>query len=179
MSFDPALRFTLLHEGGYANDPDDRGGATNRGVTQRVYDSYRGDLGLLTQDVRKITDTEVTSIYRRRYWDACRCDELPFPVAAAVFDTAVNAGADDAIPFLQRALWVADDGRIGPETIAAARQRDPRLVAWAILTQRRQHHIARSRAAGQAKFLRGWLRRVDDLATLILNSGQEIPIRGG
>lgn len=124
MSFDNfpgILRWVLVHEGGYVNHPKDPGGATNKGVTQRVYDSWRRARNLSVQSVREIRDNEVEAIYRTQYWDAVRGDDLPSGVNYAVFDFAVNSGPKRAIRFLQREIGVADDGVIGNVTLGALR----------------------------------------------------------
>ena len=99
--FERAFALLAVHEGGYSNHPDDPGGATNRGVTQRTYDSYRARHGLERRDVRQITDGEVAEIYRGQYWDAIRGDDLPAGVAYCVFDAAVNSGPGRALRWLQ------------------------------------------------------------------------------
>lgn len=109
----------LQHEGGYVNHPEDPGGATNKGVIQRVYDAYRRNKGLATRSVREITDTEVFEIYDQQYWDAIKADRLPAGVDYAVFDYAVNSGTVRAIKDLQRTVGAPVDGGIGDVTIAA------------------------------------------------------------
>ena len=76
MSFDDALAFVLKREGGRVDDPKDRGGRTNRGVTQRVYDRYREQHDLPPADVWDILPAEVKAIYRAGYWDAVKGDTL-------------------------------------------------------------------------------------------------------
>lgn len=120
MSFDKALAFTLGIEGGYSNRRSDRGGPTFRGVTQRAYDSWRTRHQLATQPVDLMTDDELRALYFEDYWTPCRCEEMTPSLGAAVFDMAVNSGATNAAVALQQAVSVAQDGRIGPETLAAA-----------------------------------------------------------
>src|SRR6201986_252592 len=67
-SFTASLPFILRWEGGFVDDPDDRGGRTNKGVTQNVYHAWRADQGLPQQDVQQINDQEVAAIYYQRYW---------------------------------------------------------------------------------------------------------------
>lgn len=99
-----SLQLVLAHEGGYVNHPDDPGGATNKGVTQRVYDAYRTNKGLGKRSVRSITQAEVAEIYDRQYWDEAWCDKLPAGLDYAVFDYAVNSGVNRALKDLQRTL---------------------------------------------------------------------------
>lgn len=98
-NFERCLAVTLAWEGGYANHPDDPGGATMRGVTQGTYDEYMRALGKRRRPVRGITDAELRDIYRKNYWDACGCDALPTGLDLCVFDAAVNTGVGRARPW--------------------------------------------------------------------------------
>jgi lysozyme family protein len=119
MGFDAALRFTLGEEGGYVDDARDRGGATNRGVTQATYDAWRESQGVRAQDVRLIPESEVRELYRQRYWDAGHCETLPTRLGVAHFDWCVNRGTPGATKTLQQALGVDADGCYGSKTVAA------------------------------------------------------------
>jgi len=121
-----ALALVLVHEGGYSNNSADPGGATMRGVIQRVYDAYRQRAGLTTRSVKQLTDDELREIYRTRYWDKVDGDELPAGLDYCVFDAGVNSGVFQAIKWLQRAIndvagkTLVVDGALGPITLAAA-----------------------------------------------------------
>ncbi|MGP1274039.1 MAG: glycoside hydrolase family 108 protein [Caulobacterales bacterium] len=119
-AFETALAHVLAHEGGYVEHADDPGGATNMGITHITLAGWRGQ-AVTRADVAALTRSEVTAIYKARFWDPCRCEAMPEPVAVMVFDGAVNHGAARAARLLQQALGVAIDGRIGPVTLAAAR----------------------------------------------------------
>src|SRR6185312_5931486 len=167
MGFDEALRFTLREEGGYVDDPRDRGWATNRGVTQATYDSWRGSHGLGAQNVRLMSDGEVSDLYRERFWDAGHCGELPLSLAIAHFDWCVNHGPHGALKTLQQALGVEADGIWGAATASAAARSAPSAYPR-YDALRRQWYLRRvAGAPDQAAFLRGWLRRVDRLDTYI------------
>lgn len=103
-NFAPSLKRVLVHEGGYSNHKEDNGGATMKGVIQRVYDAYRTNLGRVRQSVRLITEDELQDIYRRQYWNAIRGDELPVGIDYVVFDGAVNSGPKQSLKWLQKAL---------------------------------------------------------------------------
>lgn len=90
-----------------------------KGVIQRVYDAYRSRKGLPKRSVKNITKPELEEIYKRQYWDACRCDDLPDGVDYVVFDGAVNSGPKQSIKWLQRAAGVNADGEIGAVTLEA------------------------------------------------------------
>jgi lysozyme family protein len=102
-NFENCLKFVLQWEGGYVDDPHDRGGATNYGVTQAVYNEYLTHRGELPRLVRHISRSEVKDIYKRKYWDVCRCGNLPLGMDLAVFDFAVNSGPARALSVLTRA----------------------------------------------------------------------------
>lgn len=124
MEFTEALQHVLKHEGGYIDHPDDPGGETNFGITVAVA-RENGYLG----DMRTIPMSVVESIYKRKYWDKVRADEMPESVRFALFDYAVNSGPGAAIRALQRVLGVADDGVIGPMTLSAAQAQSAGLGA--------------------------------------------------
>ncbi|MBA2627053.1 MAG: hypothetical protein H0U85_03505 [Gemmatimonadales bacterium] len=90
--FADALALILQFEGGYVNDPDDPGGATNKGITQKTYNLFRVHDGKPIQPVLHIEPDEVRRIYQRNYWIECGADRLPDKLALVVFDTAVNMG---------------------------------------------------------------------------------------
>lgn len=134
-NYDAALAAVLRSEGGYSNDPRDPGGATNKGVTQAVYDDYRRKLGSPSRSVKLITPAEIAGIYKNRYWDAVRGDDLPAGVDYAVFDLAVNSGVSRASRFLQDVSCVNADGNIGPVTIAATTH-NPKHIVEALMDKR-------------------------------------------
>ncbi|WP_245464369.1 MULTISPECIES: glycosyl hydrolase 108 family protein [unclassified Mesorhizobium] len=102
----------LAHEGGYSNHPNDTGGVTMKGVTQRVYDAYRKSKGQSTRSVKAIQTAELNEIYDRQYWDAVKGDLLPAGVVYVLFDGAVNSGPGRSIMWLQQALRPAYTGPI-------------------------------------------------------------------
>ena len=137
-AFDRALAFALKWEGGFSDDPDDPGGATMKGVTQRVYDAYRDGVKLPHQSVKFISEAEVLGIYHERYWKAAGCDALPEKLAIAVFDTAVNCGVKQALKFLAKTGTAA--------TFLAEREAFYKKLV--------------GQKPRMAKFLKGWLNRV-------------------
>lgn len=151
----PILGWLAESEGGYVDHPRDPGGATNRGVTQAVYDEWRG--GAVKRPVRYLTDFERDAIYRKLYWNKVRGDDLPSGVDYAVFDSAVNSGVGQSARWLQRAAGVADDGIIGPITLAAVNADDPDTLIMDIITRR----MAFLRQLSTwSTFGRGWTERV-------------------
>ena len=161
---DDALEYLLEEEGGWSNHPSDRGGATMYGVTQAVYDDYRVRLKKQTkQSVKKITKEEARQLYDVLYWRAAGCDRLPWPISYLVFDAAVNSGVSRGVRWMQSGLKIKQDGRVGPQTIAAAQKAVDEGDSQAILAvvDARVEFLARlvQRSASQVEFLLGWWRR--------------------
>lgn len=156
---DRALTTVLKWEGGYVNHPKDPGGATNMGITLKTLEGWRG-APVTPEDVKALTHDEAEAIYRARYWAACRCEALEFPVALMVFDAAVNHGPGRAARLLQEALGVTVDGAIGPVTLGAAQAKDPAALATEIAARRMVLY-------GSLKTFRtfglGWSRRLMDV----------------
>lgn len=152
MNFDEAFAQVLRHEGGFADHPADPGGETMWGVTLRTARAhgYRGDMRDFPRD-------DAMVIYRDSYWSPCRCEEMPETIRFHLFDAAVNSGPKQATKWLQRALDVADDGIIGPITIAAAALQDP-ILTICRMTGLRLDLMTSLPMWGQ--FGRGWARRV-------------------
>jgi len=157
-NFEKALALVLEHEGGYVNHPKDPGGATNKGVTQAVYHSYRKVRGRGMQSVKFITDEELRAIYKFQYWDRVHGDFLPCGLDYAVFDFAVNSGVGRASKSLQAVLGVAQDGQIGARTLAAIIK--PVAVINA-LCDRRMGFLRNLRTF--LTFGKGWTRRVQSV----------------
>lgn len=155
MNFDAAFQRVLKFEGGYVHNPADPGGATNMGITEAVARrvGYKGTMQDLPVDLAK-------RIYLEEYWRPMRADELPPAVRYALFDSAVNSGVGQATKWLQRALGVADDGALGPKTLAAANAANPESLRARIMAQRLRF-LTNLDTFGA--FGRGWTRRCCDI----------------
>jgi lysozyme family protein len=116
-----AFEQMLASEGGYVNHPSDPGGRTNLGVTQKVWEEWVGRESN-EKEMRSLTPEMVEPLYKRKFWDACKCDEMPSGIDYLVFDFAVNAGPGRSAKILQTAVGVTPDGGIGPMTLAAVNQ---------------------------------------------------------
>ena len=154
MNFNQAFDLLITHEGGFANRPfsEDPGGATMYGVTESVArkNGYGGPMKDLPLSVAK-------DIYRRLYWDACKCDQMPDAVRYPLFDAAVNSGPGQAAKWLQSAVGVKSDGAIGPMTIQAANAASPVLVAKQMLGKRLRFMTELKNWTANS---RGWARRI-------------------
>ncbi len=159
MTFDEAFDILMEHEGGYVNHPDDPGGETNWGVTKRVaeQEGYTGPMQSLPKDLAK-------DIYKRKYWNAVKADQLPEELRYSVFDAAVNSGPKRAIQWLQEVLGVGEDGLLGEMSLRQLSMKHPKDVAI-------QYNCVRldflTSLPTWKSFGKGWTRRV--LANLKLS----------
>ena len=156
-SFSQSLIHVLSYEGGYVDHPFDPGGATNMGITRQTLSNFRGTQ-VSKRDVRNLSRQEAYEIYKRMYWDPCRCDFLPLGIDFAVFDCAVNQGVRRAKQFLQRAARARVDGIIGPKTLYRVQHMN-RTDLLNEFTARRMRHYG-----GLVQLFRtfglGWSRRL-------------------
>jgi len=127
-----AFEQMLASEGGFTDDerdngnklPDGRKGSTMLGVTQFNWEQHVGHQ-VTHDDMRKLTAADVEPLYKKKYWDVVRADELPSGIDYLVFDMGVNAGPGRSIKIMQTALGVTPDGGFGPMTMAAVQAADP------------------------------------------------------
>jgi lysozyme family protein len=97
---------------------------TNLGVTKKVWEEWVGH-PVSEADMRALTPEKVAPMYKRKYWDSVKGDELPKGVDYVVFDCAVNSGPGRAAKFLQAAVGAKVDGAIGPGTLKAVESMSP------------------------------------------------------
>lgn len=148
MTFNKAFSWLISFEGGLVNDPSDPGGLTKYGVSQRSYPDL--DIAALTIDDARI-------LYRRDFWDALRCHQMPPAVALVVFDGAVNQGPHAAVLDLQSALGVETDGVIGPVTMAAVGALPPRDVLPRLVARRAMRYAVNPNLT---RYGLGWFTRL-------------------
>ena len=125
-NWDAAFNLMLKSEGGFSNDqrdsgnhlPDGREGSTMLGVTQYNWENWIGH-EVTQEQMKKLTPEDVKPFYKKKFWDVCRCDDMPSGIDYLVFDYAVNAGCGGCAKVLQRAVGVVPDGGIGAVTLAA------------------------------------------------------------
>jgi lysozyme family protein len=149
-SFDDAFRALIGSEGGYSFHPSDPGGETMWGVTARVARNYgySGAMKDLPLDTAK-------QIAKEKYWDPLRLDELDARVAFQIFDANYNGGL--VVLWMQKASGAQEDGKFGPDTLAAVKNADPmrfvlRFVAYRLRYLRNLHTWP--------TFSRGWTERM-------------------
>ena len=155
-NFPASLKLVLKSEGGFVNHPNDPGGMTNLGVTRNVWREWV-NRDVDEAEMRSLTPELVTPLYKARYWDSCKCDDLPRGVDYAVFDSAVNMGPGRAAKLLQAALGVTADGAIGRATIAAATAADPAELLEAFSLGKEAFYQS---LPTFATFGKGWMNRV-------------------
>ena len=117
----------LKSEGGYADLKGDPGGKTNLGVTQATWENWVGRLSN-EKEMRNLTPAMVEPLYKKKYWDACKCDDLPNGIDYLVFDFAVNAGVGRSAKTLQKVVDVNPDGAIGAITLSAVSKNKPKDI---------------------------------------------------
>jgi lysozyme family protein len=118
-TFTQCLSFTLLYEGGWADDPRDNGGCTMRGITLPSYQSWKHNSRLTCGDLRLISSQDVSNFYHEMMWLPSHSQVMPVGVDLMVFDAGVNMGVSRSIKLLQQGLHLTTDGQVGPATIGA------------------------------------------------------------
>lgn len=152
--FDPAVTKTLIREGGarFTDNPDDHGGATKYGISQRAYPSV---------DIPNLTEEQAKAIYKQDYWDKVSGDKVRSQaVAENIFDTAVNMGVTTATKLVQLTLEVGVDGKFGPDTVKAVNAVDEKeFLSEFTLAKVARYAAICNKDRTQSKFLLGWINR--------------------
>lgn len=158
-NFEKCLEYVLHHEGGYVAHPADPGGHTNLGCTKATWEKWIGR-PCTVDEIKALVPADVAPLYKEKYWDKVKGDDLPTGVDYCVFDTAINSGPGRAAKFLQESVGVAADGAIGPMTLAAVREADPRQIIEAYSASRLNWL---QELSTWSTFGSGWGRRVTDV----------------
>jgi len=168
MRFEDCLTRILKHEGGFVNDPLDSGGRTNLGVTQKVWEEWLGH-PVTEADMKALTPQKIAPMYKLKYWNPSYCEVLPKGLDYVVFDFAVNAGTGRSVKTLQQAIGCVADGVIGPKTMAAINDAEPKdLIAKFSDARADFYQGIVARKPDQARFIKGWLNRVEESRKLAL-----------
>lgn len=169
-TFEEIIEVVLAHEGGFVDDPDDRGGATNWGVTQAVWEDHLED-EFTSEDVRNFTREQAIALYKEEFWIPSQSEKLPEEIREVYFDMCVNHGQRNAVKILQTAVNAKGgnidvDGAIGPNTIREA----SKLKLWEVQVERSGFYwnlvfvgSFYGKRNSQQKFIRGWIRRCFNL----------------
>jgi lysozyme family protein len=163
-NWDNALKAVLHHEGGFVNHPSDPGGITNLGCTKNVWEEWCGH-PVTEQDMRDLQPSDVAPLYKSKYWDRVKGDDLPSGVDYIVFDAAINSGAGRAAKWLQECVGTQPDGAIGPMSLQAARS----MVAADLINLYCNKRLAFLKELKTWDvFGKGWERRVEDVRSAAL-----------
>lgn len=163
-----ALAAVLHHEGGFVNHPLDPGGITNLGCTKATWEKWCGR-PVTEAEMRALSPADVSPLYKEKYWDKVKGDELPAGVDYVVFDTAINSGPGRAAKLLQETIGTTPDGAIGPLTLRAVAAVP---VADAINTFQDRRLAYLQTLPTWSTFGRGWARRVEEGRALALQMSQ-------
>lgn len=186
---DVLIPFIKRWEGGFVNDPIDRGGATNMGITFRTLQHYRRQHHLpppRLEDLKRLSEEEWRAVFKDLFWDRWQADKIQSQAVANILVDWVWASGSFGIRIPQKMLGVRVDGMVGAETLKALNAQDPERFAEALLRERHrfiegivERSIARyERKLGrrstpteqlrftQKRFLKGWKRRIDALQQL-------------
>lgn len=152
----------LRWEGGFVNDPVDRGGATNKGVTLSTFRFYFGS-NKTVGDLRNISDSEWLYVLKHGFWDQWKADLINNQsIANILVDFAWASGAKTSIKKIQRVLYLNPDGIVGSKTLAALNGPNKQEIFEKIKAERLRYVDAICRAnMSQLKFLRGWQNRIN------------------
>ncbi len=155
----------------YTNHPADKGGPTKWGITQVKWSEYSGHYAS-EEDMQNITETGAREFYHKLYIVEPQFDQLPQLLIPLVVDSGVNSGPKRASKWVQRAVGVRRDGKIGPKTLAAVRASNHISTFLRIVSYRcklygrlvsRDPKLKATKDAGfrlQAEFAAGWNNRV-------------------
>lgn len=169
---DSMLDDILVREGGFVNNPNDRGGATKYGITQATLSNWLGRPASVAE-VQALDTATAKAIYRKNYFTGPHLDQLPDLIQPVMLDAAVNSGPGQSIKWLQKVLNANNygpltvDGGIGPKTVAAAEAAAEAMgtdLNKALIEIRRaflQSLVANN--PSQQQFEKGWMNRCDAL----------------
>lgn len=170
-NFNISLHKTLIHEGGYSNDPDDLGGETYKGFSRSAHKNwkgwdiihkYRSKPGFpknLEADIE--LQKEIEYLYRVNYWNPINGNSIMIQsIADSIFDFGVNAGTKTGIRLVQSILGTEVDGIFGTKTLAKLNSTDTKLFHAAFTVKKIAYYIAiiKKRPVNK-KFLYGWIIR--------------------
>lgn len=167
-NFDLYFPTLLKHEGGFVNNPNDPGGATNLGITDKLDGKTDGLVdvdgdGKGDVDIKKLSPNQAKIVYKRRFWDKIKADDINSQsVAEIFFDWAVNSGVDTASKKVQKLVNVKDDGNIGPASIRAINSVDAKTLFDNIKKARIIFYQKIIIANPKLKvFEKGWMNRIN------------------
>jgi len=173
--FEKAFKHVIGVEGGYSNHEADSGGATKYGITLQTLRDYNNDQTLTEKEVKNLALEESQAIYYSKYWKPLRLDEIQDELALLIFDQGVNRGLHSATMNVQQSLnqvrdeKIAEDGIMGPNTIEALKDANPKSFSVEFFKQSQLDYarIVESDPS-QAVFIEGWLHRTHRMLDIIV-----------
>ena len=159
------IPFILQWEGGFVNDPDDLGGATNKGITIDTFTEYKkrkGQKAPTVTDLKNISDAEWRDVFKSLYWDRWKADEIKNQSVANILVDWVWASGSHGIKRPQRLLGAKADGIVGKQTIAALNAMDAATLFKMIKDDRAKFidEICKARPKNE-KYRKGWMNRIN------------------
>lgn len=150
-NFETAFELVIKKEGGYVNDPYDKGGETKYGISKSAYPNL---------DIKNLTLEKAKQIYYKDYWLKSKANKMPARLALIHFDTAVNTGVKTAGKILQRALNrqgfnLIVDGIVGNKTLDAVKKADIDKLLADYTIERNKYYLL----TGNNRYLKGWINR--------------------
>lgn len=176
MRFEDAFELVIDAEGGFSNDPNDKGNwtggargagelmGTKYGISAKTYGNKIREMG---GSIQALSLSDAQQIYKSDFWSRLKCDMVPSVHRAPLFSCAVNCGTKRAIKWYQEALGVEVDGIMGAITIRTAIEHpEPKEVLYAFAELWLAHYdaiVANDTTGTQARYLKGWRNRVQHL----------------
>jgi len=158
--------FILKWEGGFVNDPDDLGGATNMGVTMVTYKEYcrrKGRPEPTVDDLKHLSNDEWLDILKSMYWDRWKADFIKNQSIANILVDWVWASGKYGVKIPQELLGVTADGIVGNNTLAAVNNYPSQHELFDKIKQARLDYIddiCKKRPTNE-KYRRGWCNRIN------------------
>lgn len=165
-----AFHFVLVSEGGTNNDPVDRGGLTNWGISQKQYPKL---------NIENLSLSTARDIYYTDYWLRNKCDQMNPDLGVIVFDSSVNCGQASGAKWVQRACNklgsdLIEDGVIGSKTLHELYKYSQFDIQELVLASRLRRYVnLLSSHPKQVRFIKGWISRVSNLLEFVSSSNVE------
>lgn len=168
--FNEAMKVLLNHEGGYVDNPDDKGGPTNRGITQKDLSQYLGRPASI-EDLQMLSINQTMDIYKKNYWVPLSLDQINKPkIATVIFDLSILTGMRTVVRLLQDILKLTPDGIIGKDTIKALNAYSDTVSSIVLIEQIQKYFVTICHVNNsQVVFLTGWINRTHSLIDYVLD----------
>lgn len=172
MEIDKFISYIKSWEGGYANDPRDSGGPTNKGITIATFRSVFGQSKTI-DDLKNMTDEQWWKVFKTKFWDKYKADNINDEWLRYLLVDWLWGSGKWAIIKVQKYLGLNPDGIVGPKTIAAINDKDPKELFTSLWKLRSDYLYSISKGKNRV-FLKGWLRRLNGIqyGKLITSNGK-------